>query len=379
MTDTIDQGQPSPLNGPTSAAPRRINGRAKRILLTLVVVAAIGGGLWFVRHQTFGRYQQQTDDARIEADMVTIAPRVAGNVTQLLVSDNQYVRAGQPLVHIDPRDSRAKSMQADAQIKVALAQRDAGLEQVKEQQAAVDQARAQLSGTRIEAAYDAGEVMRLRPLAQSGAEPVQRLAQLEATARKSADSLRAQQAALEAQQRHVATLYSQVRQAEAQAESARAQRDAADIDVGATVLRAPVAGRIGNRTVRIGQYVQAGTRLMSIVPVQTLYVTANFKETQLALMRPGQPVTVRVDALDGMAISGRVASLAPGTTSQFSLLPPQNATGNFTKITQRVPVRITIAPSAEVRRLLVPGLSVDVTVDTLGAKGQLDQIRQRER
>jgi membrane fusion protein (multidrug efflux system) len=189
---------------------------------------------------------------------------------------------------------------------------------------------------------------------------------------------RAQEAALATQQRRIFSLRSQVRQGEAQGEAARAQLASADVDVGATVLRAATAGRIGDKTVTIGQYVQAGTRLMSIVPLDRIYITANFKETQLALMRPGQPVMIDVDALDGVEIKGRVESLAPGTGAQFSLLPPQNATGNFTKITQRVPVRVSIDATPAARRLLVPGLSVTVTVDTISAKHEIDRIRDQQ-
>ena len=137
-----------------------------------------------------------------------------------------------------------------------------------------------------------------------------------------------------------------------------------------------ISGRVGDLTVRVGQFVQPGTRLMTLVPVDRLFIEANFKETQLGLMRVGQPVTIEVDALSGVELTGRVASFAPGTGAQFSVLPPQNATGNFTKIVQRVPVRIAIDAPPEVRRLLLPGMSADVTVDTRSAKGELDRIRR---
>jgi len=150
------------------------------------------------------------------------------------------------------------------------------------------------------------------------------------------------------------------------------------VNLGATQLKAPIAGRIGNKTVNVGQFVQAGTRLMSLVPLDKIYVVANFKETQLALMRPGQPARIAVDALGGTEIDGRVASVSPGTGAQFSILPPQNATGNFTKIVQRVPVRITIDATPAARRLLVPGLSVTVTVDTRSAKNDLELIKEQQ-
>lgn len=355
-----------------------ISARAKLILAILALLALAAGGWWFLRYQSEGRYLQETNDAQVAADMVTVAPRVAGYVADVLVKDNQDVTAGQPLVRIDPRTARAQAAQAEAQIAIAAAQADAARAQVQEQYAMVEQARAQLAAARAKAAFDSGEVARYRPLAASGAESRQQLAQLEAAARQSTDNARAQEAALAMQQRRIASLQGQVRQAQAQGQGARAQLASADVDVGATVLRAATAGRIGNKTVTVGQFVQAGTRLMSIVPLDELYVTANFKETQLALMRPGQPATIKVDALGGMELTGRVQSQAPGTGARFSLLPPQNATGNFTKITQRVPVRISIEATPAARRLLVPGLSLTVTVNTKSARDELERIRQQQ-
>ncbi|GAA3703779.1 HlyD family secretion protein [Sphingomonas cynarae] len=383
----MDQDEDTAARDDAVDTPEAAGGKVKKglsprtkIILILLALAVIAAGIvWYVRHETRGKYLQETNDAQVEADMVTVSPRVAGYVADVFVGDNQDVRANQPLVRIDPRDVRAQASQAEAQIAVAAAQADNARAQIAEQYATIDQARAQLAAARAKAAYDAGEVARYRPLAASGAEPRAQLAQLEATARQSADNVRAQAAAVTMQERRVASFRSQERQGAAQGRAARAQLEAANVDVGATLIRAASAGRIGDRTVTVGQYVQAGTRLMSIVPLDRLYITANFKETQLALMRPGQPVTIDVDALDGVELKGRVESVSPGTGAQFSLLPPQNATGNFTKITQRVPVRISIEATPAARRLLVPGLSVVVTVDTIGAKGELDRIRDQQR
>lgn len=375
MTD--QQPSEAPALVQDEPAPTRKNGRAKLILLLLLVVTLVGGICWYVDYQNHGKFLEETNDATVQADMVTIAPRVSGYVAEVLVAENQDVRPGQPLVRIDPRDARAQAAQAEAQIAVAGAQADTARAQIAEQYAAIEQAQAQLAAARSKAAYDAAEVARYRPLAASGAETRQTLAQLEVTARQSADNVRAAQAAVAAQQRRVGSLDAQVAQGRAQGQAARAQLAAASVDVGATQLTAPIGGRVGDKTVTIGQYVQAGTRLMSIVPLDRLYITANFKETQLALMRPGQPVEIHVDALDDVAVKGRVESIAPGTGAQFSLLPPQNATGNFTKITQRVPVRISIEATPAARRLLVPGLSVTVTVDTKSARQEIEQLREQ--
>lgn len=357
---------------------KRLSVRAKLILLVLAVAVLVAGGIWFMNYQTHGKYLEETNDATIQADMVTVAPRVAGYVSAVLVNENQDVRAGQPLVRIDPRNARAQAAQAEAQIALAGAQADAARAQVREQYAAIEQARAQLAAARVKAAFDAQEVARYRPLAASGAETREQLARLEATARQSAENVRSSAATLAAQERRVGTIQTQIRQGEAQGQAARAQLAAANVDVGATTLTAAIGGRVGDKTVTLGQFVQAGTRLMSIVPLDKIYVTANFKETQLALMRPGQPVDIKVDALDGMVLKGRVDSLAPGTGAQFSLLPPQNATGNFTKITQRVPVRVSIKATPAARRLLVPGLSVTVTVDTISAKDDIKRVREQQ-
>jgi membrane fusion protein, multidrug efflux system len=357
---------------------RRLSGRAKLILLLLAAIILILGAAWFIHHETRGKFLQETNDAQIRADAITIAPRTAGYVAQVLVADNQDVRAGQPLVRIDPRDYRAQAAQAEAQIAVAAAQTESGRASIREQYATIQQARAQLAAAQAKAVNDAAEVRRYAPLAASGAETRERLAQLSLAARQSAEDVRARSAALLAQQRHVASLETQVRQGEAQGQAARAQLAAANVDVRATLIRSPAAGRIGDKTVTIGQYANAGTRLMSIVPLDQIYVVANFKETQLALMRIGQPATIKVDALDGTELHGRVVSVSPGTGAQFSLLPPENATGNFTKIVQRVPVRIALEATAAARRLLVPGLSVTVTVDTIAAKGELDRIKDQQ-
>ncbi|KTT73777.1 multidrug ABC transporter permease [Sphingomonas endophytica] len=355
-----------------------MSGRAKAILLVVAAAVIAALVIWYVGYKTHGQYRQDTNDATVRADMVTVAPRVAGYVDQVYVTDNQDVRAGQPLVRIDPRTSNAQAAQANAQIAVAEAQADAGRAQVSEQYAAIEQARAQLAAARDKAAHDAAEVRRYRPLAASGAESRQQLAQLEVTAQQSAQNVRAQEAAVAMQQRRVAALEMQVKQGLAQAQAARAQQSAAQVDVGATLIRAAIDGRVGDKTVQVGQYAATGTRLMSLVPMDKLYIVANFKETQLALMRIGQPAEIKVDALEGLTLKGRVESFSPGTGAQFSLLPPQNATGNFTKITQRVPVRIALEATPETRRLLVPGLSVEVTVDTISAKDDLERLRDRQ-
>ncbi|MEE4450607.1 HlyD family secretion protein [Novosphingobium resinovorum] len=360
----------------TSPGRRGLSGRTRTVLMVLAAVVLVGIAIWVVRYKTYGQYFEETDDAQIRADAVSIAPKVSGYVADVLVGDDQDVAAGQQLVRIDAGDYDAQVAQARAQIAQAVAGTENARAGIEEQQAAILQAEAQLAAARDKAAHDAAEVARYIPLAASGAETRQQLAELRLAADQSTQQVRQQSAALEMQRRRVTGMRAQVRQAEAQGEGARAQLKAAGIDLSATRLAAPIKGRIGDRTVRVGQYVQAGTRLMSVVPLDKLYVVANFKETQLALMRPGQPAKIAVDALGGIEIDGRVVSVSPGTGAQFSILPPQNATGNFTKIVQRVPVRLAIEAPASARAVLVPGLSLRVTVDTRGGKGEIDRIQK---
>jgi len=376
--DSQTPDQPTDGDAAPEKPSRGLSPRARMILLVIVVLLVLGVGLWFAYHELRGKYYQETNDAQVRADMVTIAPRVSGYVSELLVRDNQDVAAGQPLLRIESRDYEARQAQADAQIAEARAGADNIRATIREQQATIGQAQAQLAEARAKAAYDAAQVARYTPLAASGAERREQLAELKSTAQQSAARVRALEAALATQQRRVATLQSQIEQFDAQAQSARAQRASANVNLDATLLRAPIAGRIGDRTVTSGQFVQPGLRLMSVVPLDKLYVVANFKETQIGLIRPGQPATIHVDALDGAELHGRVSSISPGTGAQFSLLPPENATGNFTKIVQRVPIRIEIDATPEARRLLVPGLSVTVTVDTISAKDAPAKIRAEQ-
>jgi membrane fusion protein (multidrug efflux system) len=375
QSESSDQDQ----DGGSKKRKKRLSPLAKVILLVLAVVAIVAAIIWFIHYQTRGKFRQSTNDAYIQVDDITIAPRINGYVQQVLVDNNQDVKRGQPLVRIDDRDYRAQAAEAEAQIAQAGASADAARASIREQYATIEQSRAQLAGQQAVAAHDAGEVARYAPLAAAGAETRQQLAQLRSTAIQSAETARAGAAQVVVQQRRIAGYQAQIRQAQAQARQARARLAATDVDVGAAVLRAPLDGRIGDKTVTVGQYAQSGTRLMTVVPLDKLYVTANFKETQVGLMRVGQPATIKVDALSGVELHGRVESVSPGTGAQFSLIPPNNATGNFTKIVQRVPIRIAIRATPDAWRLLVPGLSVTAEVDTIAAKGDMQKIKDQQK
>jgi membrane fusion protein, multidrug efflux system len=365
----------------TNASADAGDGRKRtvgRIVLSVLAVGAAYGAYVLYNYQTVGKYIQETNDAYVKADSVSVSSKLAGYVRAVPVADNQLVTAGGLLVQIDPSDFSTRLAQASAQVEVARATETATLAAISEAQSSVNQARAALSASKRDLAYLDAEVARFRPLAASGAEPKQMLDQLVANRDKATADVAAKMAMLDVATDRVASAKAQAGQSAAQIKAAQAQRDAADNDLGTTRITSPLAGKVGNSTVRVGQFVQPGQRLMTIVPTQTLYVEANFKETQIGLMRPGQPVTMSVDALPNVDFHGTVESITPGTGANFSMIPPQNATGNFTKIVQRVPVRIRINAGPESRKVLVPGLSLTVEVDTRSARSAVDAIRKEQ-
>ncbi|EGD58457.1 secretion protein HlyD [Novosphingobium nitrogenifigens DSM 19370] len=373
MTDTPDQSH-TPAEQKT--ARRRLLARAG------IVALVIGGGLGiyaYVGYLNHGQYVQSTDDAYVKADGITISSKLSGYVTALKVADNQAVKAGDLLVQVDPTDYRIRLAQTNAQEDVARAGQATSEAAVTEAEAGVEQASAALATAQRDLAFYSGEVARYRPLVASGSEPKQTLDQYISNRDKAAAQVAAQKAAVDAAKGKLASAQAQLGQAASQIEAAAAQKDSAKTDLGFTRILAPIGGTVASSSVRLGQFVQPGQRLMTLVPVQAIYVEANYKETQIGLMRPGQPVTMEVDALPGVEFHGTVASITPGTGANFSLVPPQNATGNFTKIVQRVPVRIHIDAGPEARRVLVPGLSIKVDVDTSSAKGAIRQIRTEQK
>jgi membrane fusion protein (multidrug efflux system) len=286
----------------------------------------------------------------------------------VLVTDNQAVKAGDPLVRISGIDTSAQAAQLTAELAAAQAAVAQSISRVYSQDAAIRSARADQLDARSQVNYLQGEVQRHEPLTRSGAESGEKLAQL----RQQRDGAQAgleragAQAVLAVQQRDA--FAAEVDGARARVAAIRAQQQRANSDVALSILRSSINGRIGDSGVRVGQYVRPGQKLMSVVPIEHIYVVANFKETQVKRMRIGQPVDIAIDALDDVPLKGRVESFAPGTGSVFALLPPQNATGNFTKIVQRVPVRIKLDGALPAGRVIVPGMSVVARVDTSGNK-----------
>ena len=347
-------------------------GSKRYLLIGFGLAALLAAAAWLGHWWMVGRYIESTDDAYLQADSVTIAPKVSGYVTDVYVADNQTVKAGDPLVKLDAQQYQVSLDQARATIDARNADIQHAEAQLAQQRANIAQAVAQQEVARVSVRHARDEVARYAPLAATGAETGERLAELTSTRDQAQATLAADAAAVEAARAQVAALTAQLSQARAQLEAARANAAQSQLDLDHTIVRSALAGRVGDRTVRVGQYVQPGTRMLTVVPVANTYLTANFKETQIGRMRAGQPVEIHVDALPGHTLHGIVDSFSPGTGAQFALLPPENATGNFTKIVQRVPVRIHVETGPETRRVLLPGMSVTADVDTRSAR-ELDR------
>jgi membrane fusion protein (multidrug efflux system) len=356
---------PAPANPPAQTSTNGDgNRRIRTVVFIVLAVVALIGIAFGVRWLVYGRYIESTDDAYLRADTVTVAPRVDGYIEQIYVVDNQVVKAGDPLLRIDLRNYKAVLNQQAATVDARSADIQAAQSQIAQQEAAVEQARAQLVGAQANAKFARDEADRYKGLRDQGVETDERYAQAVNERNQGAASVLGAEANVKVAERQLVTLRSQMNQVRAQLEGAKAASNTAQLNLDDTIVRASIDGRIGDKTAQVGQFVQPGTRLMSVVPVQDVYLVANYKETQVRRMKIGQKAQVQVDAIGDAAIPGTIVSFAPGTGAQFALLPPENATGNFIKIVQRVPVRIKLIPSKEVAARLVPGLSVRVDIDT---------------
>jgi membrane fusion protein (multidrug efflux system) len=362
----------------TSASPTRRPSR-RVVLIALGIAALIAATVWLANWWTVGRFIESTDDAYLQADSVTVAPKVAGYITEVYVADNQVVKPGDALVHLDARQYQLALNQALATVDARAADIERAQADIRQQQANIEQAQAQRQVARVSAQHASDEVRRYAPLVATGAESSERLAELTSTRDQALATLAANSATVDAARTQIASSTAQLAQARAQLEAAQASAQQSRLDLENTVVRSALGGEVADRTVRVGQYVQPGTRLLTVVPVQSIYLQANFKETQIGRMRVGQPVDMYVDALPGQTLHGMVDSFSPGTGSQFALLPPENATGNFTKIVQRVTVRIRIDADTHTRSVLLPGLSVNVDVDTRSARNRDQRIEAEHR
>ncbi|HJU16886.1 MAG TPA: HlyD family secretion protein [Stellaceae bacterium] len=344
-------------------AKNRLKFGRKTLAFAGLAIALAAGGAEYGRYWwTTGRFIESTDDAYAGGNVTAVSPHVAGFVAQILVSDNQYVRAGQLLIRLDGRDFQAALDRARAS---ATARRAAlaGLEaKYLLQQAMIRRAEADLNARTAQAAFAGEDAVRYRNLALTRFGTRQNAERASAAAEAAQAATGSARAGLAAARQQLTVLDAETAEARAGIAQAKADLETARLALGYTEIRSPIDGYVGNRAAQVGAYVASGAYLLSVIPAHGLWVDANFKEDQLAQIRPGQRATVAADVLPGRVFHGHVLSLAPGTGAVFSVIPPENATGNFTKIVQRVPVRIALDDARF--GALRPGLSATVSIDT---------------
>jgi membrane fusion protein, multidrug efflux system len=342
----------------------------KKIILPLFAAAIIGGGGYYGYYWvTEGQYHESTDNAYLQADEVAVSPKVSGYVGDLRVAENQPVRKGDLLLTIKDDDFRLELAKANAALEARRSAVGTMEEQITLQDAAIKQATANVDIARVELGRTSDDFNRYEDLVKKGAASRQKFDYAKADHQTAQAAVAAANATLAVEKGRLGVLRAQKIEAERAVKQAEAARDLAQQALDDTRLYAPFDGVVGNRSVQMGALVQPDEQLLVLVPLPGTYIVANFKETQISHMAPGQKVSVEVDAFPDAEIIGHIASFAPATGAQFSLLPPENATGNFTKITQRVPVRIELDDSKWAKALR-PGLSVVVNVDTRNANGE---------
>ncbi|PNG26662.1 HlyD family secretion protein [Methylocella silvestris] len=376
MNETMrDAGSPPP-GGAAPAAPSSAAGDARRgrwsflpSLLRLIAVAAIGYLAWYVaghwdRWTGAARFET-TDDANIAGDLIPLAAKISGYIKTVAVKDYQRVRQGDLIVEIDPSDYAAALDQAKATLEAAQANLDNLANQKDVQRALIRQAEATIAATQADLQRYQLELKRQQDLLQTRIAGTPQLAeQAEANAKRTQAQLLLNQAQLDQQKAVLAGLDVTAKQLAAQRDAAAAAVELARNNLNYTRIVSPADGIVGQRQVRAGQFVNAGAQVIAVVPLPNIWVIANYKETQMTNMRAGQPARISVDAFPDLKLTGRVESWSPGTGSTFALLPPDNATGNFTKVVQRVPVKIVLDPDPALGALVRPGMSVIATVDT---------------
>jgi membrane fusion protein (multidrug efflux system) len=358
----------------TAAAPRpSVKDRFRRVLMAGAAVAVLAGASWYGwDYWTVGRFEVSTDDAYVKADNTTIAPKVSGYLTDVLVGDNQRVTAGQVLARIDDRDFKVALDQTKADVAAAQAALASKQAQLDVQEAVIAAAKATIEVDTATKTFASQENKRYTDLAATGYGSVQNAQQAQAKNAGADAAIMRDKANLVSAEKQVELLKAEIAQAVAAAARAAALQRQAELNLSYTTITAPIDGVVGNRTLRVGQLVQAGTQLMSLVPASGAYVVANFKETQLTHVREGQPVDLEVDMFPGQVVHGHVDSLAPASGQEFALLPPDNATGNFTKVVQRIPVKIALDGGAPIE--LRPGMSVIPTIGTQSHPVQPAQV-----
>ncbi|MER9891166.1 HlyD family secretion protein [Mesorhizobium sp. M0119] len=349
----------------TPLAPAKKKRSMRSMLLPIIGLALLGAGAWYgYDYWTDGRFMITTDDAYVQADTAFISPKISGYVDQVKVTDNQQVKAGDPLLIVDDGDYKIAVAQAEAQIATLSKTLDRIDAQTEAARASLKQAQAQKTADQAAADNAKRAQVRAAQLLKTRVGTQAQLDDAQTAVEQANAALAGADAQIAAAQANIGVLQAQRAESASTLASLQLAHDKAVRDLSFTVLRAPYDGVVGNRSVEQGDLISPGQKLAVIVPMDKLYIVANFKETQLARLVPGEKVRVSVDAIDGQDIEGTVSSLAPASGAVFSLLPPENATGNFTKVVQRVPVRIDVPADVLKTGKLRAGLSVVVAVDS---------------
>jgi membrane fusion protein, multidrug efflux system len=352
----------TPADAAASAAPK--SGKRKLVLMAIGALLAIAAAIYGVNYALVGRFYVSTDDAYVRANNTTLGARVSGHIAAILPGDNAVVRAGDVIFRVDDGDYRIAVDAARTKIATQQATIDRIGRQTTSLESAVDQAKAQLASA--EAALKRADLdfERQQSLSAKGFASHATFEVSEAGRDQGLAAVKAAQAAYDAARDNVEVTKAQQMEARAQLAELQTSLAKAERDLDFTTVRAPVDGTFSNRLVNTGDFVTVGQRLGNVVPLNDVFVDANFKETQLKRIRPGQPVTISVDAYGHRKFAGVVDSISPAAGSVFTLLPPDNATGNFTKIVQRLPVRIRVPKDVARQNLLRAGMSVYASVDT---------------
>ncbi|WP_018900485.1 HlyD family secretion protein [Rhizobium sp. 2MFCol3.1] len=359
----------APAETPAPVAPAKSRKSVvKKSIFALVLLAGAAYGVHYGNHYwTVGRFIESTDDAYVKADYTTTAPKVAGYIKEVLVNDNDVVKAGQVVARIDDRDFQAALNQARADVKAAEAAITNIDAQIELQKSVIGQSKAAVDASNASLVYAKSEAARNARLIVNGAGSQSKAEQTQSLMDQASAAVERDQAALVAAKNKVPVLETQRNQAVAQRDRAAAVASQAELNLSYTNIVAAVDGTVGARSIRVGQFVSAGTQLMAVVPLHSVYIVANFKETQLTYVKPGQLVDVKVDSFPDLDIKGHVDSISPASGLEFSLLPPDNATGNFTKIVQRIPVKIVL-DNDEIAGRLRSGMSAEPEIDTKAAQ-----------
>lgn len=353
-----------PVVAPAEASAKKKRS-ARSFMLPIIALALLGGGAWYgYEYWTNGRFMISTDDAYVQADMAFVSPKISGYVDQVKVGENQVVKAGDPLLTVDDGDYRIALAQAEAQIATLGKTLDRIDAQTEAARASLKQAQAQKTADQSAAENAARVQQRASQLLKTHVGTQAQLDDAQTALDQANAALVGADAQIAAAQANIGVLQAQRAESASTLASLELARDKAQRDLSFTVLKAPYDGVVGNRSVEQGDLVSPGQKLAVIVPMDKLYIVANFKETQLARLVPGEKVKISVDAMNGQDFEGTVSSLAPASGAVFSLLPPENATGNFTKVVQRVPVRIDVPADVLKTGKLRAGLSVIVDVDS---------------